>query len=140
MVHTHTYNFDSAGSGTIVDLTDQMKLAVDQSGIHSGTITAFIPGSTGGITTIEYEPGLLQDIPELLEKIVPSDRTYHHDETWQDGNGFSHLRAALIGPDVTVPFNASELMLGTWQQVVFLDFDNRPRQRQIIFQIVGDAE
>lgn len=140
MVETRTVKFKSEGSGTIVDLTPEMKSAIDQSGVRSGTVTAFIPGSTGGITTIEYEPGLLQDIPELLEKLIPADRSYHHDETWHDGNGFSHLRAALVGPDVTVPFVDKELTLGTWQQVVFLDFDNRPRERQIIFQIVGDAE
>jgi len=140
MVETRTIKFKSEGSGTIVDLTPEMKSAVDQSGVRSGTVTAFIPGSTGGITTIEYEPGLLQDIPELLEKLIPSDRPYQHDETWHDGNGFSHLRAALIGPDVTVPFVDKELTLGTWQQVVFLDFDNRPREREIVFQIVGDAE
>ena len=140
MVETRTVKFKSEGSGTIVDLTPEMKSAVDQSGVRSGTVTAFIPGSTGGITTIEYEPGLLQDIPELLEKLIPSDRPYQHDETWHDGNGFSHLRAALIGPDVTVPFVDKELTLGTWQQVVFLDFDNRPREREIVFQIVGDAE
>jgi secondary thiamine-phosphate synthase enzyme len=98
-----------------------------------------MPGSTGGITTIEYEPGLLKDVPELMEKLVPSDRDYEHDKTWHDGNGFSHLRAALIGPDVTVPFNDRQLLLGTWQQVVFLDFDNRPREREIFLQLVGDG-
>ena len=139
MVETFYTKLETGGSGDIFDLTPEMKKVVEQSSVTSGTITAFVPGSTGGITTIEYEPGLLKDIPELMERLVPSDRTYQHDETWHDGNGFSHLRAALIGPDVTVPFNDKQLMLGTWQQVVFLDFDNRPRRRQIVFQIIGDA-
>ena len=138
MVDTQAVSFSTEGGGTIVDLTPLIKKAVDQSAVRSGTVTAFVPGSTGGITTIEHEPGLIKDIPELMEKLIPSDRSYHHDETWHDGNGFSHLRAALIGPDITVPFAEKKLLLGTWQQVVFLDFDNRPRDREIIFQIMGD--
>lgn len=140
MVETRTIEFETEGAGAIVDLSPEMKAAVNQGGISSGTITAFVPGSTGGITTVEYEPGLLQDVPDLMEKLIPSNRSYRHDETWHDGNGFSHLRAALIGPDITVPFVNRELSLGTWQQVVFLEFDNRPRRRQIVFQIVGDGD
>lgn len=132
--------FETGGDGSIVDLTDSMKQAVEQSQIRSGTITAFIPGSTAGITTIEYEPGLLRDIPDLMERLIPSSKSYKHDETWHDGNGFSHLRAALIGPDVTVPFVDRKLTLGTWQQVVLLDFDNRPRSRRVVFQIVGERD
>jgi secondary thiamine-phosphate synthase enzyme len=115
-----------------------MTRVLADSKIKSGTVTAFVPGSTGGITTIEYEPGLIEDLPELMEKLVPSDRDYAHDKTWHDGNGFSHLRSALIGTDLTVPFNSGKMLLGTWQQVVFLDFDNRPRERDIILQIMGD--
>ncbi|MEW5795654.1 MAG: secondary thiamine-phosphate synthase enzyme YjbQ [Candidatus Zixiibacteriota bacterium] len=139
MVETHTVKFKTRGSGAIVDLTLEMKEAVANSGIDSGTITAFVPGATGGITTLEYEPGLIQDLPELMERLVPSDRGYAHDKTWQDGNGFSHLRAALIGPSVTVPFTRKHLLLGHWQQVVFLEFDNRPHDREIILQILGDG-
>lgn len=140
MVETHTVKFNTRGAGAIVDLTLEIKEAIANSKVVSGTITAFVPGSTGGITTMEYEPGLIEDVPEMLERLIPSDRPYEHDKTWRDGNGFSHLRAALIGPDVTVPFRDHELLLGTWQQVVFLEFDNRPHEREIIFQIVGDKE
>jgi secondary thiamine-phosphate synthase enzyme len=135
---TRTIEFDTRGDGDIVDLTPEMESTLADSGLTAGTITAFVPGSTAGITPIEHEPGLLKDIPELMEKLIPSDRTYQHDETWHDGNGFSHLRAALIGPDVTVPFNESRLVLGTWQQVVFLDFDNRSRHRRVVFQVIGE--
>ena len=140
MTETRSIEFKTAGDGSIVDITPDISRAVRESGITSGVVTAFVPGSTAGLTTIEHEPGLLQDIPQLMEKLVPSDRTYQHDETWHDGNGFSHLRSALIGPDISVPFTNSELLLGTWQQVVFLDFDNRPRSRKVILQIMGDTD
>jgi secondary thiamine-phosphate synthase enzyme len=139
MVETHVVKFKTKGAGVIVDLTLEMKEAVANSAATSGTITAFVPGSTGGVTTMEYEPGLLKDVPAMMEQLVPSDRSYEHDKTWHDGNGFSHLRSTLIGPDVTVPFSQKNLYLGTWQQVVFLEFDNRARDREIILQIVGDA-
>ncbi len=138
MVETQTYRFQTRGDGEIVDLTPEMKMAISRSSMSVGIVTAFVPGSTGAITTIEFEPGLLKDVPALMEKLIPRDKTYAHDETWHDGNGFSHLRAALIGPDTTVPFTANRMLLGTWQQVVFLDFDNRPREREVIFQIVGE--
>ncbi len=138
MVKTEEIQLKTGGPGDIIDITSKLGDAVRKSGLSSGTITAFVPGSTGGITTIEYEPGLLKDLPELMEKLVPSDRSYQHDETWHDGNGFSHLRSALVGPDITVPFADGKLMLGTWQQVVFLEFDNRPRTRRVIFQIIGE--
>lgn len=138
MVKTQEINFETGGAGDIIDITSKLERAVRESGLNSGTVTAFVPGSTGGITTIEYEPGLLKDLPELMEKLIPSDRPYQHNETWHDGNGFSHLRSALVGPDITVPFTGGKLLLGTWQQVVFLEFDNRPRRRHIIFQIIGE--
>lgn len=138
MVKTDEIRFHTSGAGDIIDITASMVKAIGESEIKSGTITAFVPGSTAGLTTIEYEPGLLKDIPDLMEKLIPSDRTYRHDETWHDGNGFSHLRSALIGPDITVPFAAGKLLLGTWQQVVFLEFDNRSRDRVVIFQIMGE--
>ena len=138
MVKTFEIQIETSGPGNIIDITSKIQDAIHKSGLSSGTITAFVPGSTGGITTIEYEPGLLKELPELMEKLVPSDRPYEHDNTWHDGNGFSHLRSALVGPDITVPFAGGKLLLGTWQQVVFLEFDNRPRRRNLILQIIGE--
>mgnify|MGYP000089749595 CR=1 FL=1 len=138
MVKTQELKLRETRTGDIVDITGGLAEAVRQSGLSSGTMTVFCPGSTGGLTTIEYEPGLQKDLPEFLERIIPSDRPYHHDETWHDGNGFSHVRSALIGPDITVPFVSGQLTLGTWQQVVFLEFDNKPRQRRLVLQIIGE--
>jgi secondary thiamine-phosphate synthase enzyme len=129
--------FSTDGDGTIVDLTGHVGEAVRGSGIRTGQATVFVPGSTGAVTTVEYEPGLLRDLPEFFEKHVPSSVTYHHDETWGDGNGFSHLRASLVGPSLTVPVSGGEPVLGTWQQVIFLEFDNRARRRRIHISIVG---
>ncbi len=138
MVKTQEIKFNTSGPGDIVDMTTEIQKAVKKSGLSSGTVTVFAPGSTTGITTIEYEPGLLKDLPELMEKLIPSNRPYQHDETWHDGNGFSHLRSALVGSDMTIPFVAGKLTLGTWQQVVFLEFDNRARNRHVILQIIGE--
>jgi secondary thiamine-phosphate synthase enzyme len=132
------YRFDTDGDGTIVDLTAEAREAVAGSGITTGQLTVMAPGATAGITTIEYEPGLLRDLPEFFERIIPSGVVYGHDATWGDGNGFSHLRSALVGPSVTVPVSGGELVLGTWQQIVFLDFDNRPRSRRVHFSVVGE--
>ena len=138
MINTHELTFETDGDGAIVDLTAGVAELVRKSGLNNGTVTVFVPGSTAGITTIEFEPGLLKDLPEFFEKIIPSEKTYHHDETWHDGNGYSHVRAALVGPDTTVPLVAGKMTLGTWQQIVLLDFDNRPRSRRVIVQIMGD--
>ena len=138
MVKTEEIKFSSKGYCHIVDITGPISEKISSSGINSGTVTVFTPSATTGLTTIEYEPGLLQDMPEFMEKILPSDVSYKHDETWHDGNGFSHMRAALIGPDITVPFTDGRMHLGTWQQVVFLDFDNRNRSRRLVFQIMGE--
>ena len=121
-----------------MDITEELRKAVRESKIKSGAVLVFTPSATSGLTTLEYEPGLLKDLPQLMEKLVPSDKPYQHDETWHDGNGFSHLRSALIGPSLTVPFIDRELTLGTWQQVVFLEFDNRARQRRLAVQITGE--
>ena len=126
------------GFNHIIDITPTLQNYIDSSELKDGNILVFVPGSTGGLTTIEYEPGLLQDIPEMLEKIAPIKGRYHHDDTWHDGNGYAHLRSALIGPSITIPFEKSRMQLGTWQQVVFIDFDNRPRQRQLHVQIYGE--
>jgi len=125
------------GNTDIIDITKEASSLLGQSGIQNGTVTLFVPGSTAGLTTIEYEPGLIKDLPETFEEIAPSEKRYHHDDTWGDGNGYSHVRAALLGPSLTVPFVRGRLTLGTWQQIVFIDFDNRSRQRHIIVQIMG---
>ncbi len=138
MVRTQELELNVKANCDIVDITADLQEAVRQSEMTSGNITAFCPGSTGGITTIEYEPGLLKDLPEFFEQLLPSNRTYHHDETWHDGNGFSHMRSALIGPSLTVPFVGGRLTLGTWQQVVFLHFDNKDRRRSLVLQLIGE--
>lgn len=138
MIVTKTLSLSANGYCDLIDITAMVADKVEASGITSGTVTVFVPGATGGLTTIEYEPGLMTDLPELMEKLIPSNISYKHDETWHDGNGFSHLRAAMIGPDITVPIVAAKLTLGTWQQIVFLDFDNRPRTRELVLQIMGE--
>ena len=138
MVITKEITLQTEGPGDIVDITPAVREIVQEASLTAGTVTLFCPGSTGGLTTLEFEPGLQRDLPEFFEKLIPSDRTYHHDETWHDGNGFSHIRAALVGPDITVPIVGGELTLGTWQQVVFLEFDNKARTRRIVAQLVGE--
>ncbi len=138
MVKTEIIRFQTTGSGDIINLTDKIADLIQNGEVQNGTVTVFAPGSTTGITTIEYEPGLIQDIPALMEKLIPSNIDYEHDKTWQDGNGFSHLRSALIGSDMTIPIVSSKLTLGTWQQVVFLEFDNRNRDRHVVLQIMGE--
>lgn len=126
------------GSPDLLNITGQLADLLQASKLNKGNMLAFVAGSTAGITTFEYEPGLIEDIKELYEKIAPSNKRYQHDETWGDANGYSHLRAALTGPSLTIPFDNGRLLLGTWQQVVLAEFDNRPRQRQIIVQIIGE--
>jgi len=138
MINTTELTLDTSGYCDIIDITDRLQDAVRDSGMSGGILTVFCPGSTGGLTTVEFEPGLQKDLPEFFEKIIPSDKDYHHDQTWHDGNGFSHLRSALIGPDITVPFVDGRLTLGTWQQVVFLDFDNKSRHRRLVLQLIGE--
>jgi secondary thiamine-phosphate synthase enzyme len=131
-------NVSTSGDGDIIDLTPKVAESVGQSEIKNGTVLVFVPGATAAITTVEYEPGLLKDLPEFFEHILPSGKSYHHDRTWGDGNGYAHLRAALIGASFTCPLVSGRLVLGTWQQIVLLEFDNRPRQREIVVQIQGD--
>ena len=126
------------GAGDLIDISAQVQDTLKESGLKSGTVTVFVVGSTAGITTFEYESGLISDIKELYEKLVPSGRSYAHDATWGDANGFSHLRSALQGPSLVIPYTAGRLALGTWQQVVLAEFDNRPRQRKIILQFIGE--
>lgn len=123
----------------MVDITDRVEKALDQTGMTDGMALIFVVGSTGALSTIEYEPGLQQDFPELMQRLIPDDRDYQHNQTWGDGNGHSHLRATLLGPSLTVPVVDGKLVLGTWQQIIFLEFDNRPRDRRLVIQFVGEA-
>ncbi len=138
MVKTYSFTIETKGFNDIIDITSHVKLLLDKSPFSEGNILVFIPGATAGITTIEYEPGLLQDYPKFFEKIIPMSETYQHDETWHDGNGFSHIRASLQGASFTVPFLDKEMLLGTWQQIILIDFDNRSRNRKVIVQINGE--
>ncbi len=137
-VKTCHIEVETSGDGDIIDLTRKVADLVRQSGISDGLVLVFVPGSTGAITTIEYEPGLLKDLPALYQRLIPKGPPYEHDKTWGDGNGYSHLRAALTGASFTCPLATGKLILGTWQQIVLIDFDNRPRHREIIVQIIGD--
>jgi len=138
MVFTETFSLSAKGFCDIIDVTGKVGAAVGRSGIAAGLATVFCPGSTCSLTTIEYEPGVIRDLAKVIEKIVPSNVPYEHDRRWGDGNGFSHVRAALLKPSITVPLVNKKLALGTWQQIVFLDFDNRERQRSLIVQVVGE--
>ena len=124
----------------IIDITAKVRDVIEKENIQRGQATLFVSGSTAALTTIENESGLVQDLKEFVEKLIPSDRRYHHDARWQDDNGFSHLRASLFGPSLAVPIENGRPLLGTWQQVVLLDFDNRPRTREIIVQLIGERE
>jgi secondary thiamine-phosphate synthase enzyme len=129
----------TAGFCDIIDITAKVKSQLEEEKIQRGQATVFVSGSTAALTTIEYEPGLIQDLKEFVEKFVPSDRRYHHDDRWGDDNGFSHVRASLFGPSLAIPIDNGALALGTWQQIVLLDFDNRPRTREIILQLIGES-
>lgn len=124
----------------IIDITAKVREQIQKERVQTGVVTLFVTGSTAALTTVEYEPGLVQDLRELLERLIPSDKKYHHDERWGDNNGFSHVRGSLFGPSLQIPIEDSRLLLGTWQQIVLLDFDNRSRRREIALQIIGDIE
>jgi secondary thiamine-phosphate synthase enzyme len=138
MVFTETFSLSTRGFCDIIDITGNVAAVADRSGVANGSVTAFCPGSTCSITTIEYEPGVIRDLARAIEEIAPSNIPYEHDKRWGDGNGFSHVRAALLKPSITVPLLENRLALGTWQQIVFLDFDNRARNRDVIVQVVGE--
>jgi secondary thiamine-phosphate synthase enzyme len=129
---------DSQGHNAVVDLTGEVQSHLSQLSIRSGIVTIFAPGSTAGITTIEFEPGVVHDLQTAFERLIPRGMEYEHNLRWGDGNGFSHVRAALCKASLTVPFAESRLLLGTWQQIVLVDFDNRPRKRKIILQFMGE--
>jgi len=137
-VITKQIKISSKSENDIIDITEQVADAISESGISNGTITVFVSGSTGAITTIEYEPGLVKDFPEMLSRVVPDDINYEHEQRWHDGNGRSHVKASLVGPSLTVPFKDGQLLLGTWQQIVFLELDTKARTRTLVLQIIGE--
>ena len=136
-VVSDTIKLQTKGEGDMIDMTSQLSNIVKDSKIKNGTVTIFVSGSTAAVTTIEYESGLIHDFPEMLSRIVPKDLEYEHDNTWHDGNGHSHVRSSLIGPNITIPIIHGKLTLGTWQQVVLLEMDTRSRNRTVILQIMG---
>ena len=137
-VITKTIQVKTKGEDDIIDITKQTSKVIESSEIKNGTVTIFVSGSTAALTTIEYEPGLLSDFPKMLERVAPKNIDYGHEQRWHDGNGHSHVRASLLGPSLTIPFSNRSLMLGTWQQIVFIDFDIYPRQRKIVLQFSGE--
>jgi secondary thiamine-phosphate synthase enzyme len=138
MVVTRRLGLKTRGNCDILDITRQVAQEVASSGLKDGTATVFVTGSTGGVTTVEYESGLLSDLQDLFDRLIPSDIHYQHNLRWGDGNGHAHVRASLLGPSLTVPFVDQRLALGTWQQIVFVDFDNRPRSRELVLQLMGE--
>ncbi len=138
MIYSEKISLNTKGFTDIIDLTSHVMDVLNRSKIKDGLVTVFCPGSTGSVTTIEYESGVLRDLQKAIEKIVPSDIPYEHDKRWGDGNGFSHVRAALMKPSLSIPLIKGKVTLGTWQQIVFIDFDNRKRERNVFVHILGD--
>ena len=138
MVKTDRIELNTKGFNDVIDITGPVDEAVRESELTNGTVTVFIPGSTAGVTTLEYESGAVHDLKDLLDRWIPSNMSYNHNARWGDGNGFSHIRAACIGPSLTIPFKNCRLILGTWQQIILIDFDNRPRKREVVLQLIGE--
>jgi secondary thiamine-phosphate synthase enzyme len=138
MVTNTRIHVQTKGNCDFIDITDEVAQQVEQSSIKDGTVTIFVAGSTAGLTTIEFERGVLSDLENMWERLVPRNMAYRHDATWGDGNGYSHVRASLLGASLVVPFLNKRLTLGTWQQIILADFDNRPRSRDIVLQIMGE--
>lgn len=137
-VVTKQVSVRTKGEGDLLDITGEVSLAVSETGLKNGVVTVFVPGATGALTTIENEPGLLKDFPDMLERVAPKNLDYGHERRWHDGNGHSHVRASLIGPSLTVPFVDRRLTLGTWQQIVFVELDVRSRARNLVVQVIGE--
>ncbi len=137
-IKTETLQLQTRGNADVLDITNQVARAVQNTGLHDGTITIFCPSSTSALTTLEYESGCISDLRRLFDEIVDPDRHYAHNARWGDGNGHSHVRAALLGPSLTVPFVNGRLTLGTWQQIIYVDFDNRSRRRELVAQVIGE--
>jgi len=133
-----TIQIDTGGNNDMIDLTGRLSMLLSKHELSNGHVIIFVSGSTAGLTTIEYEVGLKMDFASLMEKLAPKNAYYQHEETWNDGNGHSHIRASLLGPSLTIPFAKGSLLLGTWQQVVLVDFDTRPRSRAIVVQFLGE--
>ena len=132
---TERLAIETRGDAEMIDITRDVQGVVHEVGMNEGQVLLFCVGSTGGLTTIEYEPGLIRDFPEMFDRLIPRDIRYHHDDTWHDGNGHSHCRASLLGPSLTIPVQEGQMLLGTWQQILFVDFDNKPRRRELIVQL-----
>jgi secondary thiamine-phosphate synthase enzyme len=139
MIKTASIDLQTRGNAQVINITAQMDRAIRESGLASGLVTVFCPSATSGVTTIEFEDGAVQDFQRLFDEIVDPGRDYLHNRRWGDGNGHSHVRAALLGPSLVVPFVNRRMTLGTWQQIIFVDFDNRSRQRSLVVQLMGDA-
>ena len=137
-IESKQLNLKTKKSGELIDISEAIQKALGETKLAEGNVTVFVVGSTAAITTFEYESGLISDMKQLYEKLVPSNRPYLHDQTWGDANGFSHLRSALQGPSLVIPFSSGKLILGTWQQIVLAEFDTRPRNRRIILQFIGE--
>jgi len=137
-VKTGNISLNTRGNTDICDITKELERLVSETELTSGTLTVFCPSSTSGLTTVEFEPGAVADLKRMFEELAPSSRTYAHNATWDDGNGHSHMRASLLGPSLTIPFVEKTLTLGTWQQVIYVDFDIRPRRRELVVQLVGE--
>lgn len=137
-VYTGKIILDDKGGYDSFDITSEVKREVRKSGLESGTVTVFVPGATGALTTVEYEPGLVRDLEDFFNQYIPPGRHYHHENRWHDGNGHSHLRASLVGPSIAIPFVESKLTLGNWQQIIFLEFDNKSHHRELVVQVVGE--
>ena len=137
-VKSYTFTLSTKGFSNVLDITGEVNGAVRKSGLREGIACVFVPGSTGGVTTIEMESGVIEDLRQAVERMAPQNIPYAHDARWGDGNGFSHVRAALLGAGLSVPFTSGRLRLGTWQQLVLIDFDNRSRRREVFIQMVGE--
>ena len=137
-VKTRYLELMTKGNSDIIDITGMVKGNIEKTGLHNGIVNIFVPGATAALTTIEFEPGIISDLKELMNELIPETRTYNHNLAWGDGNGHSHLRASFLGPSLTVPFSEGNLLLGTWQQVVLIDFDVRSRSRKLVLQFIGE--
>ena len=135
---SNVISISTKGDGDIINITDKAESVITSSGFNDGILTLLVRGSTGAVTTLEYEPGLIHDLSSMLEKIVPESYEYEHEKLWHDGNGHSHIRASILGPSITIPFMEGRLSLGSWQQVVFVELDNKSRSREIITQVIGE--
>jgi secondary thiamine-phosphate synthase enzyme len=138
MVITGEINLRTLGNGDIIDITARVEKFILDSKLKNGTVTVFVNGSTAGVTTIEFEPGLVADFQKLWERLAPKNIPYDHNERWGDGNGYAHIRASLLGASLVIPFTDRKMALGTWQQIILVDFDNRPRQRTVVVQVMGE--